>query len=138
MCYFWLLSTFQVTSSFQSQHWCEGRKLFFPLLCHLLLLPSAQRHCLLSPHCRGISRHFLLVLTFLNKWLSNRSFVWEASCWHSEYMSQICPAPPSDGSAEDLQVSNIVMGDRVLVSNAWSFSRMHCFYGHIISQLAFW
>ncbi|XP_032837478.1 nutritionally-regulated adipose and cardiac enriched protein homolog isoform X3 [Tyto alba] len=66
-------------------------------------LPSARWHCLLSPHCRGISRRFPLVLfIFLSKWLPNRSFVWEASCWHPEYMSQICPAPPSDPSAEEL------------------------------------
>lgn len=67
----------------------------------------------------------LLLLIFLGKWLSNRSFVWEASCWHPEYMSQICPAPPS--SAEELPVSNLSMGDRVLVSNTWSFSQMGCF-----------
>ncbi|PKK31636.1 hypothetical protein A306_00002294, partial [Columba livia] len=77
--------------------------LFFPLLCHLLQLPSARGHSLLSPHCRGNSRHFPLVLSvFLSKWLSKQSFVWEASCWHPEYMSQICPAPPSDPSAEEL------------------------------------
>lgn len=118
----------QVTSSSPSQLWYEGRKLFFPLLCHLLLLPSARWHCLLSPHCRGISRRFPLVLrVFLSKWLSNQSFMWEASCWHPEYMSQICPAPPSDPSAEELPVSNLLMGERVCVSNARSFSQMVCY-----------
>ncbi|KAJ7406649.1 hypothetical protein WISP_132386 [Willisornis vidua] len=28
--------------------------------------------------------------------------MWEASCWHPEYMSQICPVPPSDPCAEEL------------------------------------
>ncbi|XP_009903087.1 nutritionally-regulated adipose and cardiac enriched protein homolog [Dryobates pubescens] len=28
--------------------------------------------------------------------------MWEASCWHPEYMFQICPAPSSDPSAEEL------------------------------------
>lgn len=134
MCYFWLLSTFQVTSSLPSQHWHEGRKLFFPLFSPLLPLPSAWRHCLLSPHCREISRRFPLIpCIFLSKWLFNQSFMWEASCWHPEYMSQICPAPSSDASAEELQVSNLLMGSGVLVAYTHSFSQMGCSEGQMMS-----
>ncbi|XP_009673847.1 nutritionally-regulated adipose and cardiac enriched protein homolog isoform X4 [Struthio camelus] len=32
--------------------------------------------------------------------------MWEASCWHPEYMSQICPAPPSDSSTEELSTDD--------------------------------
>ncbi|XP_014812882.1 PREDICTED: nutritionally-regulated adipose and cardiac enriched protein homolog isoform X2 [Calidris pugnax] len=32
--------------------------------------------------------------------------MWEASCWHPGYMSQICPAPPSDPSAEELRTDD--------------------------------
>lgn len=86
-------------------------------------VPICLGHCLLSPRCRGISRHSPLVLPiFLSKWLSNRSFVWEASCWHPEYMSQICPAPPSDPSAEELPVSNLLMGDSPCVQHPELFS----------------
>ncbi|KAJ7418577.1 hypothetical protein BTVI_28695 [Pitangus sulphuratus] len=27
--------------------------------------------------------------------------MWDAPCWHPEYMSQICPVPPSGPSAEE-------------------------------------
>lgn len=121
MCYFWLLSTSHVASSFPRQPWYEGRKLFFPLPCPPLPLPSARCRCRLRPRCGGVSRRFSLVLLiFLGKRLSIQSFMWEASCWHPEYMSQICPASLSDHSAKEPPVSNLLMGDGVPVSSARS------------------
>nr|XP_054491851.1 nutritionally-regulated adipose and cardiac enriched protein homolog [Agelaius phoeniceus] len=32
--------------------------------------------------------------------------MWEASCWHPEYMSQICPASLPDPSAKELQTDD--------------------------------
>ncbi|XP_058685043.1 nutritionally-regulated adipose and cardiac enriched protein homolog [Poecile atricapillus] len=100
MCYFWLLSTSLLASSFPLQPWYEGRKLFFPLPCPPLPLPSAR--CL-----RGVSGRFpLVLLIFLGKRLSIQSFMQEASCWHPGYMSQICPASLSDPSGKEPQTDD--------------------------------
>ncbi|XP_039923839.1 nutritionally-regulated adipose and cardiac enriched protein homolog isoform X3 [Hirundo rustica] len=101
MCYFWLLSTSQAVPSFPRQPWYKEQRLLFPLPCPLWPLLR------LCSHCRGVSGRFsLLLLIFLGKGLSIQSFVWEVSCWHPEYMSQICPASPSDPSAKELQTDD--------------------------------
>ncbi|XP_041332320.1 nutritionally-regulated adipose and cardiac enriched protein homolog isoform X2 [Pyrgilauda ruficollis] len=56
-----------------------------------------------SPLLRGLRTLFPGPSQFLGKRLSIQSFMWEASCWHPEYMSQICPASLSDPSAKELQ-----------------------------------
>lgn len=80
-----------------------------------------------SPLLRGLRTLFPGPSHFLGKRFSIQSFMWEASCWHPEYMSQICPASLSDPSAKELQVSNLLMGDEVPVSSAWSLLQMGCF-----------
>lgn len=86
-----------------------------------LPLPSARCRCRLRPPSLGSPDTFSLVLLiFPGRRLAIQSFMWEASCWHPEYMSQICPASLSDPSAPELRVSNLLMGDGVPASSAWN------------------
>ncbi|XP_074398376.1 nutritionally-regulated adipose and cardiac enriched protein homolog isoform X2 [Zonotrichia albicollis] len=55
------------------------------------------------PLLRGLLKLFPAPSQLLDKRLSIQSFMWEASCWHPEYMSQVCPASLPDPSAKELQ-----------------------------------
>ncbi|XP_032919776.1 nutritionally-regulated adipose and cardiac enriched protein homolog isoform X2 [Catharus ustulatus] len=103
MSYFWLLSASQQR---HPSHASPGTKDTNSSL-HSLILAAAPV-CAEPPPApsplTGVSRHFSLVLLiFPGRRLSIQIFMWEASCWHPEYMSQICPASLSDPSAQELR-----------------------------------
>lgn len=118
--YFWLLSASQQR---HPSHASPGTKDTNSSL-HSLVLAAAPICAVPLPApspLTGVSRHFSLVLLiFPGRRLAIQSFMWEASCWHPEYMSQICPASLSDPSAPELRVSNLLMGDGVPASSAWN------------------